>query len=133
MGDRYTDATDNEIASRKRNEWIEATSASFGTTARLDRYVCECSFSGCSSTMDLSREEYEAVRRDGSRFAISINHEDPEIERVVVEYPRYAVVEKWFGEPRRMANDTNPRRPTLPSSNDPPEVDHSRTPGADRP
>jgi len=114
--DVHTDTVDNEIASRARNEWIQATNERFGSAAGVVRYACECSYGGCASTIDLSRDEYEAVRQDGIRFAIAINHEDPETERVIAEYARYAVVEKWFGEPRRIANDSNPRRPRLPSS-----------------
>jgi hypothetical protein len=58
----------------------------------------------------LTREEYEAVRTDGTRFAIALDHENPEIDRVVSEHRRYAVVENVQEQPRRMARDTNPRR-----------------------
>ena len=109
----------------------DKTIRSFGTTPGASAYVCECSYSGCASTIDLSREEYEAVRHDGIRFAIAINHEDPEQDRVVAEYAHYAVVEKWLGAARRFANDTNPRQFTLSSSGTSPETD-DLSGGADR-
>lgn len=112
---RDSDAVVSELTSRDRNEWIEAMRSSFGAGVGVDNYVCECSYRGCTSTIELTHEEYEAVRHDGVRFAVALNHEDPETDRVVAEHDRYAVVEKWLGEPRRMANDTNPRRPPLPS------------------
>jgi len=114
MTDRNSDAVINEINARVRNEWIEMMRANVGDEVGVDKYVCECSYGGCVSTMELTHEEYEAIRDDGTRFAIAVNHEDPETDGVVAEYERYTVVEKWLGEPRRMANDTNPRRAQLP-------------------
>lgn len=130
MFDRDTDGVSNEVASRARNEWVEPASAIVGIATGTDPYACECGYSGCEVSIDLTREEYEAVRQDGNRFAIAINHEDPEIELVVAEHVRYAVVEKSFGEARRIANDTDPRRLPLPST-EPPALDDAKTPGTD--
>jgi hypothetical protein len=113
--ENHSDAVDNEIVSRARNEWIATTSGIFGTQIAMELYVCECSYGGCRATIGLTRDEYEAVRQDGMLFAIAVNHEDPETDRVVAEHARYAVVEKWLGDARRIANDTNPRRAPLTS------------------
>ena len=110
MSDALRDGVLNEVRSRRRNEWIEATNASFGQLRAMESYVCECSYDGCPATITLSHDEYEGVRRHATHFAIAINHEDPEIDRVVGENERYATAEKWLGESNRIAEATDPRR-----------------------
>jgi hypothetical protein len=100
----------NEVRSRSRNEWIEKTNEDFGGLRPTDDYVCECSFAGCSSTITLTHDEYEHVRSDGTHFVIALNHEHPEIDRVIGETDRFAIIEKWLGEPREMARESDPRR-----------------------
>ena len=56
----------------------------------------------------MTRQEYEAVRAVAVRFAIALNHENPEIDRVLFENERFATVEKFFGA--GIARSTNPRR-----------------------
>ena len=54
-----------------------------------------------------------AVRRATSvsdDFALALNHENPEIDTLVVENERFATIEKSFGEAARIARATNPRR-----------------------
>jgi hypothetical protein len=57
-----------------------------------------------------SRIEYETIRAEPLRFAIALNHENPEIDRVVAENDRFATVDKFQGAPARIARDTYPRR-----------------------
>ncbi len=116
MPDQYSDVVENEVRARSRNEWIEQAAHSFGQSEEAERYVCECSYVGCTDTIGLHRDEYEAVRVDGIRFVIAINHENPEMDLVISENGRFAVVEKWMGEARRIANDTNPRLRWPPAS-----------------
>lgn len=99
----------NEVEARRRNEWIEQANERFGAGAATDEYTCECSDSDCTVTISLSREEYESVRGDGTLFAIAVDHENPLIDLVVAEHGRYAVVQKYFGAGRRMADESNPR------------------------
>src|SRR6266568_9116314 len=84
----------NEVKTRRRNEWIEETNDSYDAHAAADDYACECSDAGCTTTISLTRIEYEAVRGDGTHFAIAVNHENPMVDRVVSESERYAVVQK---------------------------------------
>ena len=58
----------------------------------------------------LTRGEYEAIRSQPLRFAIAVDHENPEIDRVVTENERYATVEKFYGAPMQIARATDPRR-----------------------
>jgi hypothetical protein len=99
----------NEAQSRDQNEWIEATSDSFGADATTETFVCECGDAECTRTIELSRAEYEAVRSTSNRFAIAPNHENPEMEVVISEGQRFAVVDKIHGWGLRIARATDPR------------------------
>jgi hypothetical protein len=100
----------NEVDARRRNEWIEETNDRNGAGDGSARYACECSDADCTALIILSRDEYEAVRGDGTHFAIAINHENPLIDRLVSEFDRFAVVQKCFRVGRRIAGESNPRR-----------------------
>ncbi len=99
-----------ELRSRDRNEWIERANDEFGDDHPAHSYVCECSFPGCPSLLELTRNEYEQVRTVGTHFAIALDHENPEIDRLISENGRFAVVEKFLADGRRMALRADPRR-----------------------
>jgi hypothetical protein len=73
-------------------------------------YLCECSNGRCTDPISLMRSEYEAIRAIPVRFAIAIDHENPEIDRVIFENDRFAAVEKFYGAEARIARATDPRR-----------------------
>ena len=101
----------NETIFRELNEWTQDAGDDLGGTYRsIDTYICECSDPRCTDPISLSRQEYEAVRAVPIRFAIALNHENPEIDRVLVENERFATVEKFFGPGARIARSTDPRR-----------------------
>jgi hypothetical protein len=101
----------NETIFREMNEWTEEEiDGRLGMERPIDRYLCECSDRGCTEPIDLTRAEYEAVREVPVRFAIALNHENPELDRVVSESKRFATVEKFFGAGAKIAWATNPRR-----------------------
>ena len=99
----------NEVGSRRRNEWIVETNESYGEHTAVEAYACECSDSACHTLISLTRDEYESVRKDGTHFAIAVDHENPEIDRVIGQNERFAVVEKWFGQSKRISEATDPR------------------------
>ena len=99
-----------EVRTRDRNEWIEQATEEFGADHPDEPYVCECSFPGCDSLLELTRAEYEQVRTIGTHFAIARGHENPEIDRLISENERFAVVEKFQPDGRRMSLETDPRR-----------------------
>jgi hypothetical protein len=100
----------NEVHSRDRNEWIETANNRYQAHRATEVYVCECSDGGCTVVLTLTRAEYEGVRARGTHFAIALDHENPEVDRVVSENERFAVVEKFLTMPRRVALETDPRR-----------------------
>lgn len=77
-------------------------------TGRL--YLCECGDSRCNHAISLMSAEYESVRASPTCFAIARNHENPETDTLVAENDRFATVERSFGEPAKIARDSDPRR-----------------------
>ena len=101
----------NETIFREMNEWTEeANDDHLGGASLMDVYLCECSNGRCTDPIQLTRPEYEAVRADSIRFAIALDHENPELDRVLFENDRFATVEKLFGIGARIARATDPRR-----------------------
>ena len=107
---RESEAT-NQTIFREMNEWAEeATDARLGVDRPFDTYICEC------STLDAQTRSADApgvrVRTGGSvRFAVALDHENPEIDRVLFENPRFATVEKFFELVRvSIARSSDPRR-----------------------
>ena len=86
---------DNEASFRDINERLEDSLRQVRHTPDLLRFICECGDRRCESSISLTFEEYEAVRRDSRRFAVVPGHVFPETERVVAANDRYQVVEKW--------------------------------------
>jgi hypothetical protein len=101
----------NETVFREMNEWTEEDSdGRDGLKRPMDIYLCECSDLRCSAPIRLTRTEYEGIREDATRFALALNHENPEIDTVIAENDRFATIEKSFGEASRIARASNPRR-----------------------
>ena len=84
------------------------TAAVGAPTAEQEEFFCECGGLECMARIEMSRAEYEAVRRHAARFFTLESHADPEIERIVERTSRYVVVEKLPGEDE-VAVETDPR------------------------
>ncbi|HEX9375838.1 MAG TPA: hypothetical protein VGB19_06340 [Actinomycetota bacterium] len=104
----------NQTRFRAVNESIETTTDALGAHGTWDVYVCECGDGECHAPIRLTRDEYEAVRRESTHFAIAIDHENPEIDRLVSEHARYAVVQKTLAAAVRVARETDLRLLTGP-------------------
>ena len=101
----------NETRSRDVNESIEAATDVLGELAATDADIfrCECGDATCKAVIGLTRAEYEAVRAEATWFALAIDHENPELDRVITENDRFTVVEKWLREAARIARTSDPR------------------------
>jgi hypothetical protein len=111
MADWREQEVTNETIFREMNEWTEeANDARFGVDRPIDVYLCECSDPRCTEPICLTRREYEAVRAVPVRFAIALNHENPEIDQKLVENKRFATVEMFAGAGAKIALATDPRR-----------------------
>jgi hypothetical protein len=93
-----------EINGRRVNEAIER-----GTSGPAPVFVCECGHFGCTATVSLSIEDYEAVRIDSDRFLLVPGHEIYGVDRVVDSHGDYLVVVKRGQEVREMARDADER------------------------
>jgi hypothetical protein len=68
----------------------------------INSAVCECTDAACVERIDVSLEEYDALREHPARYAVfpRLRHVDVEAERVVAYTDRYWAVEK-VADPER--------------------------------
>lgn len=109
MGDGREDEAANQPLLRDVNESLDMDRGALAKKGRAHVYVCECGDASCRDPINLYRHEYGAVRADGTTFAIALNHENPETDRVVVEYERYAVVQKTLAAAVKIVRHADPR------------------------
>ena len=105
----------HDLAARHRtlvrdcNEQINATSDRADQPDGTHRFHCECDDRACLETVSLTESEYESVRASPTRFLIMADHENPQIEHLVAENARFAIVETLPGASSRIALRSNPR------------------------
>jgi hypothetical protein len=97
----------NEASSREINERIEEAYHGEPPANRID-IVCECARMTCDAAIDITLDEYEHVRKDARHFVILPEH-FADIEQIVSENDRFAVVAKRDGVPADVARRENPR------------------------
>ncbi|MDX6480415.1 MAG: hypothetical protein QOG85_925 [Gaiellaceae bacterium] len=93
---------------REVNERVGQLVESFDRLEHVS-IICECASTTCHDRIELTRAEYENLRRIPTHFAVLQGHEIPEVERVVEQNERYVTVEK-FGESALAAIKLDPRR-----------------------
>ena len=89
----------NEALTREVNERRAAmdrqAESAWAETNELFEFVCECGAnSGCEGRIQMTLQEYDAVRRQDDRFPVVPGHESPDIEGIVERNERYVVVDK---------------------------------------
>ena len=93
----------NEALMREVNERIEkvdkaAEGADWGPGARRFEFLCECGADGsgslCEAQIEMTIDEYEEVRSQDDRFAVSPGHEESQLEIVVRRTERFVIVDK---------------------------------------
>jgi hypothetical protein len=106
MDERSARLAANEAVFRAGNESIGKVTR--GRSERTE-FLCECGDPHCFQRVELSHEEYEAVRSHPARFFVASGHEDLTAGEVVVEERgQWTVVEKR-GEERQIVERSNPR------------------------
>jgi hypothetical protein len=98
----------NEALFRRVNERIEEINEALAGDSESD-FLCECGNDDCTAPVSLTLSEYVEVRSNPTHFLIAHGHDVVDLERVVRETDRYAVVEKFSGETVRIAVETDPR------------------------
>ena len=103
---RHERIAQNETTFRRVNEALEPPESDGRDVAG---YVCECGRIGCTDTIALTRDEYEAVRTSFDRFLLVPGHEEPDVDEVVERYDDYDVVVKQPEKARNIADEDDPR------------------------
>jgi hypothetical protein len=98
----------HQVVFREVNERICELTGLFNETG-FNLLICECSDPVCAEALEITREEYEAVRANPACFVVQRGHELPKVERVVDGNGRYIVVER-FGAAAEGATADPPRR-----------------------
>ncbi len=100
----------NEAVFREVNERIEMLRHPFATAEQQPlNIVCECDRLTCAEPVSVQIETYEKVRSDAALFLVRPGHEDETVEDVVDTGGDYMIVRKRVGEPRDIAEQTDPR------------------------
>jgi len=107
IDDREQRVIRNETVFRQVNERIEDVSTRLPAPDLIE-FLCECGEESCLERIELTRSEYEGVRRVSDHFAIKPGHAHSDFERVVDSLDRYDVIEK-LGESEELAKRTDPR------------------------
>ena len=108
MNERERRLGENEVLYRDVNERVRELNEQFGIDDRIE-FVCECANLECSERITLTKAEYEHVRGDGARFAVTPGHEDPTIEHVIARNERFFTIAKDDDGPAQLARDADPR------------------------
>jgi hypothetical protein len=98
----------NQSLFRSVNERLEKVAQQYTALAPLG-FVCECAITDCSRHLELTREEYEAIRKNPTRFLVLPDHVFPEVEVVVEDRGQYVIVEK-IGRAGRVAGAADVRQ-----------------------
>ena len=94
---------------RSANEAAELANAPGAGGDERVSIRCECGDAACDASLAVTRAEYKAVRDYGSRFLVTLNHENPENAWVLSESERFAVIDIVGGAARYHALALNPR------------------------
>jgi metal-responsive CopG/Arc/MetJ family transcriptional regulator len=107
---RQVRAATNQSLFREVNERVEELDHRHRSPSAFILFVCECANDACTEPISATEEEYEAVRAVPTHFVIRADHIVAEVERIVDENDRYAVVEK-IGAGQQIAAAFDPRTP----------------------
>ena len=97
----------NEAFFRAVNEGIAEASEKFESEEA--EFLCECGDAHCTHRLEVPLEEYEAVREHPTRFIVRRGHAESEVEQVVKNRRRYAIVDKVDRVAARIVRRLNPR------------------------
>jgi hypothetical protein len=97
----------NEAFFRAVNEGIAEASEKFESDEA--EFLCECGDAHCTHRLEVPLEEYEAVREHPTRFIVRRGHVESDVEEVVKNRRRYAIVDKVDRVAAKIVRRLNPR------------------------
>lgn len=104
---RVARTAQNESLFREVNERVKELNTTFDALARHAEWICECGNTDCLEPVQMTQDEYEAVRARGDDcFLVKPGeaHVVPEAEEIVERHDRYWVVQK-LGVAAEIAED----------------------------
>ena len=108
--DRQARAAKNQSLFREINERVRDLNERFSMVTETGEWICECPDDTCVERIEMSADEYEAIRADGAQFFVapSERHVWPDVEKVTDRHDRYWIVEK-IGHAAVLAKQLDPR------------------------
>jgi hypothetical protein len=85
---------ENRVLFRMANERLEEQVGEHVRESQRVPFLCECADAFCRGRVELSREEYRALRARDNHFAIVPGHPRVEGEEIVEHHEGFQVVEK---------------------------------------
>lgn len=85
---------ENQTLFREANERLEQAVEDHVAEAQRVPFLCECANAFCRGRVDLTLEQYSALRARENRFAIVPGHPRVDGERIVEHHEGFHVVEK---------------------------------------
>ena len=92
--ERETRAARNQAMFRAVNDRLREAEESLAELSGRYSFVCECIDLDCIEQIELTGDEYAALRASPDRFAVYPGHVYPDVERLVETHDQYQVVEK---------------------------------------
>jgi hypothetical protein len=108
MGFREDRIAENEAVVREINEMIRSAHESAADISFM-HIVCECGYETCGSIIAVTKDEYERIRNDPRQFCVLEEHVIQDVEAIVEDNDRFAIVAKRQGTPAEVAVRTDPR------------------------
>lgn len=108
MEARERQVAENEVRFRALNERLQQAQPSWQGLDGALALVCECGDVECTTPLELTPQEYEAVRAVETDFLVAPGHVHPELEDVIVDRGDWLIVRKR-GEAALLAAETDPR------------------------
>jgi hypothetical protein len=105
--ERVERAARNQSLFREINERLEELASTFQEVAGTASFTCECADLKCIEQVEMSLDEYEAVRSDANQFVVRPGHVLADVENVVGESDRFVVVAK-IGKGAKIAAAADP-------------------------
>jgi len=106
--DRIKRAARNQSLFREVNERLQDIADSFQSVSSTAVFSCECAALSCTEQIEMSMDEYEAVRSHPNHFAVLPGHVFADVENVISENERFVVVAK-IGPGAKIAKETYSR------------------------
>ena len=90
----------NQMVLRDVNERIARLADAYRVFREPYDFLCECSVTGCRTTVRATIGEYDLVRSHPSTWIVAPSHDDQEREQIVYRTDRFAVVRVSHYAPR---------------------------------